>query len=106
VNCFTIASEESIPRIYSCVDLNESFIPIPASFLLLNLGLDRGRIDKLLDSLLEIHNENTCKVQQPDFSLYLAIESAMKILEGAGSGGRVISFVSRIDNIGPGAHAA
>lgn len=51
VSFYSMSTDESTPRVYSCVEDNESFIPFPVSGIMMNLIKDRAKIDRLLDFL-------------------------------------------------------
>lgn len=84
VQCYSLVTEESNPRVYACVEDKESFIPIPTNKLMMNLITDRGKINKLLETLPEIHNENSSKSLAPDMAFSCSILSAHQILEASG----------------------
>lgn len=67
VNCFEV--KDNRISIYTITDDKECFVPVPPSKLMLNLGSQRDKIDRLLDNLQEYHNEASSKVLDPLFCL-------------------------------------
>ncbi len=91
---------EKGPIIYQVADKTDPFLPVPFEKLVLNLTQDREKIDFLLTKLLEIHTEENSKFKAPAFNLSSAFTIAYELLEK--TGGRILAYYSRIENIGPG----
>jgi hypothetical protein len=85
-------------------ELDEPFIPVPFSEIMLNLESDRTKIDILLEKLSEIHYEEEAKQKPAMLNLSAAFMSALELLSD--TGGRVLAFTSRLDNCGPGVNTA
>lgn len=66
---------------------------------MLNLESDREKIDILLSSLPQIHTSEDAKMKPAVLNLGCAYQMTLELLDK--SGGRVLTFSSRIENIGP-----
>ena len=101
VHCYNVPKDlEREPIEYQIWDIHDPFLPIPISQLLLNLESDRERIDLLLEKLPEIHTIEEAKFKPASLNLTSAYMIAYEILEK--TGGRIMTFYSRLDNVGPG----
>lgn len=90
------------PSILTMCEQDYSFLPYPSENFMLNLVDDREKIDRLLESLVRIHVKENDKGKAPGLCLTGAMQVAMELM--LESGGRMLTFYSRLDNFGPGAH--
>lgn len=84
VQCYTMTSSESLPKIYVIQDQANMFCPVPGSTLLMNVANDRDKIDALLDKLPEIHNIENNKSLPADFCFSSAVLVAKDLLNESG----------------------
>lgn len=108
VQCYSISSPEANPKIYVIQETKEMFAPLPTQHMMMNVSQDRERIDSLLDRLLEIHTIEANKSLPPEFVFSSALMVAKDFLSETGktmiSGGRIMAYISKVDNKGPGAY--
>lgn len=98
--CYTIPEDlERGPIIHQICDTCDAFLPVPISEIMFNVASDREKIDLLLQKLPEMHTQEEAKSKTPFLNLSIGFALAYEILEN--SGGRILAFYSRIENIGP-----
>ena len=101
VQCYQVPDDlEKGPITHQIWDLHDPFLPVPVESLMMNLSTDREKIDVLLQKLTEIHTIEESKFKSIALNLSSAFLLAYEILENRG--GRVLSFYTRIENVGPG----
>ena len=100
MNCYTVPDDlERGPHVHQICDREDPFLPAPLDALMLNLANDRAKIDLLLEKLPEIHTMENSKHKLAALNLSSAFHISYEMLEN--SGGRVLTFYSRIENVGP-----
>jgi hypothetical protein len=101
VQCYTVPDDLSRgPIVHQICDIHDPFLPVPVSHLMLNLESDREKINFLVERLGEIHKFEEAKLKIAALNLTSAFSIAYELLED--SGGRILTFYSRIENCGPG----